>query len=155
MSSERRNSGRRTPCLISRFSAVSEGNVKMFKKTALVISALSMIAVPGVADAHHYRGYYGSYDQGDDERYYEQQQGYYQQPAYGYDNGYYGAGYRYPRHRCSGTTGAIIGAGAGALLGRSMGRGSGYYHQHSGTTGAIIGAALGALAGREVGRSTC
>jgi hypothetical protein len=31
---------------------------------------------------------------------------------------------------------------AGALLGRSLGRGSGDYHQNSGTTGAILGAAL-------------
>jgi hypothetical protein len=31
---------------------------------------------------------------------------------------------------------------AGALLGRSLGRGTGDYHQNSGTTGAILGAAL-------------
>lgn len=144
----------------SRTPALSEGNLMMFKKTALILSVLSTIAVPGVADAHHYGRYYSQYGRGYDEGYYAQQQGYYPQQegyyqpqAYGYD-GYYGAGYRYSRHRCSGTTGAIIGAGAGALLGRSLGRGSGY-HQHSGATGTIIGAALGALAGREVGRSTC
>ena len=72
-----------------------------------------------------------------------------------YDNGYYRGGYDYRRHRCSGTTGTIVGAGAGALLGRSIGRGSGYYHQNSGTTGTILGAALGALVGREIGKSTC
>lgn len=118
----------------------------MLKKSTLIISALSMAIVPVAADAHHYYGYEG-YDPG-----YEQM-GYYPQQVDG--NGYYGDGYYYRRHRCSGTTGMIVGAGAGALLGRSLGRGSGYYHRHSGTTGAIIGAALGALAGREVGRSTC
>ena len=127
----------------------------MFKKTLLALSALSMVAVPAVADAHHRDGYNG-YNQG----YYPQQQqnyGYnngYPQQAYSYDNGYYGRSYG-SRHRCSGTTGTIVGAGAGALLGRSLGRGSGYYHQNSGTTGTILGAALGALVGRQVGKSTC
>lgn len=141
----------------------------MFKKSMLAISALSMLVVPVAADAHHYRGGYGGYGQAyggygegyggyGAQGYYPQQgyyseQGYYPQQAYGYQNAYYGRDYR--RHRCSGTTGTIVGAGAGALLGRSIGRGNDYYHHHSGTTGAIIGAALGALVGREVGRSTC
>lgn len=119
----------------------------MFRKPLLAFSALSMLAVPAAADAHHYRGYGYGYDG------YVQEQGYYPQPAYGYQAPYYEGAYRYRQHRCSGTTGMIVGAGAGALLGRSIGRGS--YHQHSGTTGTILGAALGALAGREVGRSTC
>jgi len=131
----------------------------MFKKSMLVMSAISMFAVPAAADAHRYHGYdsgYGYQQQG----YYPQQgdypqQGYYPQQAYGYDNAYYGPGYDYRRHRCSGTTGTIVGAGAAALLGRSIGRGSGYYHRNSGTTGTIIGAALGALVGREIGKSTC
>lgn len=139
----------------------------------LIMSAMSMVAVPVAADAHSYHHRYGGYAQpqyGDYAQggyypqqvygyypqqaygYYPQQaNGYYPQQAYGYDNAYYG----YRRHRCSGTTGTIVGAGAGALLGRSIGRGSGYDHQHSGTTGTIIGAALGALVGREVGKSTC
>ncbi|MEO6248124.1 MAG: glycine zipper 2TM domain-containing protein [Sphingomicrobium sp.] len=131
----------------------------MFTKSLLALSALSMVAVPAVADAHHRDGYYNqSYSQG----YYPQQgydqsysQGYYPQQAYGYDNNYYGRSYGYRQHRCSGTTGTIVGAGAGALLGRSLGRGSGYYHQNSGTTGTILGAAIGALVGRQVGKSTC
>jgi hypothetical protein len=122
----------------------------MFKKSMLIMSALSMVSVPVAADAHHYQRY-GGYDDGY-ERGYETP--YYAQQAYGYENAAYND-YGYRRHRCSGTTGTIVGAGAGALLGRSIGRGSGYYHQHSGTTGAIIGAALGALVGREVGKSTC
>lgn len=129
----------------------------MLKRSMLVLSALSMVAMPAVSEAHRYHGYnngYG-YDQGYAQQGYYQQQGYYPQQAYGYDNGYYGRTYGYRDHRCSGTTGTIIGAGAGALLGHSLGRGSGYYHQNSGTTGAIVGAALGALVGRQVGKSTC
>ncbi|MBV8908955.1 MAG: glycine zipper 2TM domain-containing protein [Sphingomonas sp.] len=117
----------------------------MFKKSMLVLSAVSMAAVPATAEARHYHRYDNGYGYAG--------QGYYPQQAYGYDNGYYGRTYGYRRHRCSGTTGTIIGAGAGALLGRSIGRGR--YHQHSGTTGTIVGAALGALVGREVGKSTC
>ncbi|MBW0006909.1 MAG: glycine zipper 2TM domain-containing protein [Sphingomonas sp.] len=130
----------------------------MFRKSMLAMSAISMVAVPAVADAHHYNGYgngYGYEQQG----YYPQQgyygqEGYYPQQAYAYGNRYYGRSYGYRNHRCSGTTGTIVGAGAGALLGRSIGRGSGY-DRNSGTTGTIIGAALGALVGREVGKSTC
>ncbi|HEV2595174.1 MAG TPA: glycine zipper 2TM domain-containing protein [Sphingomicrobium sp.] len=139
----------------------------MLKKSMLAVSALSMLVVPATAEAHHYRGYNGygqAYDGYGGQGYYGQQayygqqgyyaqQGYYPQQAYGYQNAYYGGGYR--RHRCSGTTGTIVGAGAGALLGRSIGRGSGYYHRNSGTTGTIIGAALGALVGHEVGKATC
>lgn len=131
----------------------------MFKKSMIVVSAISMFALPAVADAHHYYGYDSGYGYGQ-QGYYPQQgyyaeQGYYPQQAYGYTNSYYGRSYGYRRHRCSGTTGTIVGAGAGALLGRSIGRGSGYYHRNSGTTGTILGAALGALVGREIGRSTC
>jgi len=128
----------------------------MFKRSMLVLSALAIVAVPTASEARGNHGYYDSEDYGDaDNQGYEQQQGYYQQQAHGYDNGHYGRSYRHRQHRCSGTTGTIVGAGAGALLGRSLGRGSGYYHKNSGTTGAIVGAALGALVGRQVGKSTC
>ncbi len=76
---------------------------------------------------------------------------YYGRPRYAYRDRYYGR-----RYRCgSGTTGAIIGGAAGALLGREIGRGGrGYYsyRRGSGTTGALIGGAAGALLGREIGR---
>ena len=137
----------------------TEGSNKMFRKSMLVMSAISMVAVPAVADAQHYNRYVNGYGY-EQQGYYPQQgyysqQGYYPQQAYGYDNRYYGRRHGYRNHRCSGTTGTIVGAGAGALLGRSIGRGSGYYHRNSGTTGTILGAALGALVGREVGKSTC
>ena len=53
--------------------------------------------------------------------------------------------------RSSGTTGTIIGAIAGGLLGREIGRG-GYRNQPS-TTGLILGAGTGALAGRAIDKS--
>src|SRR5437763_1863827 len=119
----------------------------MFKKSLLAISALSTLVLPAAADSHRHDRYGYGYNG------YAQQQGYYPQATYGYPGAYYGNEYGYRQHRCSGTTGTIIGAGAGALLGRSIGRGS--YHRHSGTTGTILGAALGAVVGREVGKSTC
>ena len=137
----------------------------MFKKSILALSALSMVAVPAAAQAHRYRGYDNGYSsQGYNNGYNGYNSGYsngyngynngYDQRAYS-NNGYYGRSYGYRQHRCSGTTGTIVGAGAGALLGRSIGRGSGYYHNNSGTTGTILGAAVGALLGRQVGKSTC
>ena len=136
----------------------------MFKKSILALSALSMVAVPAAAEAKHRHGGYTNdgYAQG----YYPQQQqygysnGYYpqqqQQQAYGYNDGYYGQSNGYRQRRCSGTTGTIVGAGAGALIGRSIGRSGGdYYNRPSGTTGTILGAAVGALLGRQVGKSTC
>ena len=78
-----------------------------------------------------------------------------------YDRGTQGYAYRgayplqrsyYQGQRCkSGTTAAIIGAVAGGLLGREIGRG-GRYDAPS-TTGLILGAGGGALAGRAIGRS--
>jgi hypothetical protein len=125
----------------------------MMRNIVLGLAAVSSLAaLPTAAEARHrhYGGYYGQayYDRG----YYDR--GYYDQ---GYGNGYYGRpSYR---HRCgSGTTGAIVGGAAGALLGREIGRSGrrgyyGYRRGGSGTTGAILGGVAGALLGREVGRS--
>lgn len=55
---------------------------------------------------------------------------------------------RYHCRRDNGTTGLIIGAGVGALLGRSLDRG------RDRTVGTIIGAAGGALLGREIDRGS-
>ena len=54
-----------------------------------------------------------------------------------------------------GTTGAVVGGGAGALIGREIGRdGRGYRgRRRGGTTGTIIGAIAGALVGSAVERS--
>lgn len=84
-----------------------------------------------------YQGRQGYYDRGQDYAYrgnYPQQQSYYR------------------GQRCkSGTTGAILGALAGGLLGREIGRG-GRYDEPS-TTGLILGAGGGALTGRAIERS--
>jgi hypothetical protein len=68
-----------------------------------------------------------------------------------YDNGgtYRDQSYRYRGQRCGkGTTGLIIGAVAGGLLGRSI---VGYRGDR--TAGAIVGAGVGALAGRAIDKS--
>lgn len=81
---------------------------------------------------------------------------YYDQGYYGrgyYDRGYYGRSYYRGGYRCgSGTTGAIVGGAAGALVGREIARGGYRYRRGNGTTGAIIGGALGALVGSEATR---
>jgi hypothetical protein len=103
----------------------------MFKKFSLAAAALaaSAVAVPAAADAHRIgRAHSHSYDQG----YYGQ-------------NSYDERSYR----RCSGTTGTILGAAAGALLGRAVDRNG------SRVTGTVAGGAAGALLGREVAKGRC
>jgi hypothetical protein len=143
----------------------------MLKKIVLGIAAIgaTSVALPAAAEAQYYGGrdyrYARNYD-GYQSGYYNRgyDSGYYNQ---GYDSRYYDRGYRgtsygYDRrsrrgYRCgSGTTGAIVGGATGALLGRSITRGSGYYGRGgSGTLGAIIGGTAGALVGREVSRGRC
>ena len=122
---------------------------KIALSTAVAVSALT--AIPAAAEA---QSRYGSYDNG----YYQGQRydrGYNQRYDRRYANQrYYNQRYnnqRYGRHygqRCSsGTTGTIIGAIAGGLLGREVAG------RRDRTTGAIIGAGAGALIGRELGRN--
>ena len=123
------------------------------------IAAVGFAATPAMAQD----GYYGGRDtyragdyyrgNGYDNRGYDNR---------GYDNRRYDdRGYnndrRYARNyqqcrRNSGTTGTILGAIAGGLLGREIGRG-GYRNQPS-TTGLIVGAGAGALAGRAIDKSS-
>ena len=75
------------------------------------------------------------------------------QSRYYRDGYYYGPTWRGRdgRYRCrrpNGTTGLIIGAAGGALIGRSLDGG------RNRATGTILGAAAGALIGREVQRSS-
>jgi hypothetical protein len=159
---------------------------KLILGAAASLSALVML--PGAAQADHRDGYYDSryhdgryYDRRyDDRRYYRGARHRYRpgdyypirhRRGYGYGRGYgynygrgygYDRGYRYDRRyrgRCgSGTTGAIVGGAAGALLGREVARDGGRYrYRHrrggNGTVGAIVGGAVGALVGREIDRS--
>jgi hypothetical protein len=72
---------------------------------------------------------------------------YYQPRRLGYDDRIYrGADDRYYCRRSDGTTGLIIGAALGGLLGREIDRGG------SRTLGTLAGAGAGALLGREIAR---
>jgi len=114
----------------------------MGKKTlALSLAAMLAATVPSVAMADNgwHRGWYKHHDRYDDGRYYRR--GYHRDDRP-----------RYYRSGCrtSGTTGAIIGAGAGALLGRAVDT------RGDRLPGTIIGAGAGALIGKEVGsKSRC
>ena len=129
---------------------------KIIISTAVAASALT--ALPAAAEAQSRYGYSsrydnGSYNQGYGRGYYDQgrrynqryaNQGYYNQRTY---NGGY---YNHYAQRCSGSTGTIIGAIAGGLLGHEIvGR------RGDRTLGAIIGAGAGALAGRAIDRGNC
>ena len=128
----------------------------MLKKIAIstAVAATALTALPAAADAQGRYGYANRYDNYSgryDNSYYSQR--YYGRTyAQGYDGRYarqpyYGG--RYYNHyarRCSGSTGTILGAIAGGLLGSSVaGRGDPPH-------GAIIGARARALAGRARAR---
>ncbi len=130
---------------------------KLIIVSALVASVATAL-VPAAAMAHDRDGY--SWGRGDDWSYgngyrdqnyrhdYERRDDgrrYYADT--GYDRGYYGQPqYRYRCHR-DGTTGALIGAIAGGLLGNGL---AGYGDR---TLGTVLGGAGGALAGRAIERS--
>jgi hypothetical protein len=86
---------------------------------------------------------YGGYDAG---RYYRDDQRYQERYLGDRDRVYRGNDGRYYCRRNDGTTGLIIGAIAGGLLGNIIAPGD------SKTLGSIIGAGGGALAGRAIGR---
>lgn len=128
-------------------------------------SLAALVALPGAAQADHRDGYYSDrgYDRhyGDDYRRYRRGDYYGGARARGYDRGYdrryYGRNEYYRGRRCgSGTTGAIVGGAAGALIGREVardGRRYRYRRGNDGTVGAIVGGVVGALVGREIDRS--
>lgn len=98
---------------------------------------------------HHRRGHYRGrgynrgrgYDRGYD-------RGYYEEPIYRDTRIWRGNDGRYYCRRRDGTTGLLIGAAAGALLGREVAGRRG-----DRTLGAILGAAGGAILGRSIDRS--
>lgn len=144
----------------------------MMKKLGLIGVALATAAGTTIAaapaQAQYYngyqtsRGYYGNgynngrYAQRDYRNYGNHYGSRYVDTRYnnGYGNGYYGNRSYYGRnsysYRCrsNGTTGTVLGAIVGGLLGdAAVGR------HGDGTAGAIVGAGVGALAGRAIERS--
>jgi len=123
---------------------------------AASVALTGIAATPALARDHYRPGdYYGrGFDNRFDDRGYRGG-GFYDGRGYR-DRGFYADRRDYRRNfrqcrRNNGTTGTIIGAIAGGLLGREVGRG-GRYNDPS-TTGLILGAGAGALAGRAIDRN--
>ena len=120
----------------------------MFRKIILsaAVAGTAITALPAAAQAQGYGRYDGyayqqTYRDRRDNRRYDQRR---------HDRRYYDQRYRnHYGQRCSGTTGTIIGAIAGGLLGRAIDGG------RDRTAGTIIGGAAGALAGRSIDRDNC
>jgi uncharacterized protein YcfJ len=114
------------------------GRTTMFKNLALAGAALAMGAAavaPTAADAQRYYG----------DRY---QRGYYDQRDYrSYDRRGYDRRYNYNRRCSNGTTGTIVGAIAGGLLGRAIDT------RGDRTLGTVLGGVGGAVAGNAVEKS--
>ena len=116
--------------------------------TMFTATAPALADPPDWAPAHGWRHHR---DRDDDDRYRDYRRG----RDYRYTNNgiayWRGDDGRYYCRRGDGTTGLLVGAALGALLGRSIDR----YGDRS--TGTILGAAAGALLGREVdrGRTRC
>jgi hypothetical protein len=144
----------------------------MLKTAAMVLAApaLAVSAPVAAAPASHSAAYDSSavwndmkvqknrkhrrdYERYDDGRYsnygYGAQQTYYGEPVYANTRVWQGVDGRYYCRRSNGTTGLVIGAAGGALLGREI---AGRFGDR--TLGAILGAAGGALLGRSIDRSS-
>jgi hypothetical protein len=102
-------------------------------------------------------GYGGGYDSrygwrsGNDwepSRYYREDPRYEERPLSAQDEVYRGADGRYYCRRSDGTTGLVVGAGVGALIGHGIDT------RGERTTGTVVGGVLGALVGREVERNS-
>jgi len=122
---------------------------KIFMALALLAGAST--ALPSVAMAkdhghkhgHHKHGKHHRYDD-DRGRHYHGERRYYSH-RHAEPRRYYGDSRQaYRCEKTGGTTGLIVGAAAGALLGRAIDT----YGER--TTGTILGAGAGALLGREV-----
>jgi len=133
-----------------------KGAYIMLKKIIIstAAAATALTALPAAAEAQSRYGYSRSYDNGHYSQSYNRvyanrnyARGYYSQGRYAQP--YYGGYYSHYGRRCSGTTGTIIGAIAGGLLGSSIAS------RHDGALGAILGAGAGALAGNAIDRSDC
>jgi uncharacterized protein YcfJ len=117
----------------------------MMKKTMLALGAALTLLTPMTAANAQHRGYDRGYERGYQEGRYESEQVGRNTRVWRGDDG------RYYCRRSNGTTGLIIGAAGGALLGREVDS------RGNRATGTILGAALGGLLGRELqrGRARC
>jgi uncharacterized protein YcfJ len=117
----------------------------MFKKLSLAAAALAVGATAMVPTAVSAQRYYGDrYDRAYDDARYD---GYNRGPRYErryYDNRGYARG---PQRCNNGTTGTIVGAIAGGLLGRTIDS------RGDRTLGTILGGGAGALAGHAIEKS--
>ena len=120
---------------------------KLFKSTALALAASSvaLTAVPAEA-RNHYRQSYSQY-QGYGYNSYDSRYGY-GEPVYSNTRVWQGHDGNYYCRKKDGTTGLIIGAAAGALLGHEV---AGYGDR---TLGTVLGGAIGALLGKSVAQNT-
>ncbi|MBA3055223.1 MAG: glycine zipper 2TM domain-containing protein [Sphingomonadales bacterium] len=118
-------------------------------KKFFLVAALAAMAVPaapvladppGWAPAHGRRAHDHARMYDDNGRYYEPR------PLARNDRVWRGRDGRYHCRRENGTTGLIVGAAVGALIGRSLDGG------RDRTVGTILGGAGGALLGREIDR---
>ena len=118
---------------------------KIALSTAVAVSALT--AIPAAAQAQSRHGYYDTRHNGYNQNQYRgYDRRYDRRYSQRYDNRRYGNYYGYSCRRDNGSTGTILGAIAGGLLGREVaGRGDR-------TVGTIFGGAAGALVGRELDR---
>lgn len=122
----------------------------------LTAAAMASVAAVSLAGCSQYGDAYGStYRSGYDappgtpyyaEQYYRDDPRYHERRLRDSDNVYVGNDGRYYCKRSDGTTGLIVGAALGGLLGGQLDRG------RSNTAGILIGAGAGALLGREVDR---
>ncbi|EGD59220.1 hypothetical protein Y88_1282 [Novosphingobium nitrogenifigens DSM 19370] len=109
-------------------------NSKWLTRLAPALLLPAMLATaPGVALAHPHDHYGRDYHE--------------DRPVGPRDRIWRGDDGRYHCRRSNGTTGLLIGAGVGALVGRSLDSGGDH------ATGTILGAAGGALLGRSIDRN--
>lgn len=126
----------------------------------LIAASVAVTAVPAAADPPRWAPAHGHRANHDNDRHYRDSDRRYESRRVYDDRGRYyeprrvsrgdsvwrGNDGRYYCRRDNGTTGLIIGAAGGALVGREVD------NQGSRTVGTILGAAIGGLLGREIDR---
>lgn len=131
------------------FSAIPASAAPIEIRSTTHVSAYAPLETGVNADYDRDRRWDRRRDRRDDRYYggYGGQQRYYGEPVHRSTRVWRGDDNRYYCRKQDGTTGLLIGAGVGALIGNEIaGRGDR-------TLGAILGAAGGALLGREIDRS--